>query len=165
MAKMNKSQKAKLTAIRENYRKAVEADKINRREAMADMKFIHEPGAQWEDYVRNERGDRPCYEFNKLRVTVKRVVNDMRANRPAGKVRAVEDSDKATADVYEGLCRNIWNNSDGDTVIDQAAEYQVGAGMGAWRLSVDYAAEDAWEQDIKVEAIRNPFCVYADPSA
>lgn len=165
MAKMNKAKRDKLAKIRANYKKAVEADQTNRRLAMEDMKFIHEPGAQWDEAVRRERGTRPSYEFNKLRVTVKRVVNDMRANRPAGKVRAVEDGDKKTADVYEGLCRNIWNSSDGDTVIDQAAEYQVGAGMGAWRVSVDYANEDAWDQDIKVEAIRNPFCLYTDPSA
>jgi len=162
---MTKAQRDKLTKIRANYKKATEADNTNRRLAMADMKFINEPGAQWDEFVRRERGERPCYEFNKLRVTVKRVVNDMRANRPAGKVRAVEDSDKKTADIYEGLCRNIWNNSDGDTVIDQAAEYQVSAGMGAWRISVDYASEDAFDQDIKLEAIRNPFCLYTDPSA
>jgi len=165
MAKMNKAKRDKLAKIRANYKKAVEADQTNRRQAMEDMKFIHEPGAQWDESVRRERGTRPSYEFNKLRVTVKRVVNDMRANRPAGKVRAVEDGDKKTADVYEGLCRNIWNSSDGDTVIDQAAEYQVGAGMGAWRVSVDYANEDAWDQDIRIEAIRNPFCLYTDPSA
>jgi len=165
MAKMNKAKRDKLAKIRANYKKAVEADQTNRRQAMEDMKFIHEPGAQWDEAVRRERGTRPSYEFNKLRVTVKRVVNDMRANRPAGKVRAVEDGDKKTADVYEGLCRNIWNSSDGDTVIDQAAEYQVGAGMGAWRVSVDYANEDAWDQDIRIEAIRNPFCLYTDPSA
>lgn len=165
MPKMNKAQRDKLARIRANYDRAVKADQVNRRLAIDDMKFVNEPGAQWDQFVRTERGDRPCYEFNKLRVTIKRVVNDIRANRPAGKVRAVEDGDKTTADVYEGLCRNIWNNSDGDTVIDQAAEYMVGAGMGAWRINTKYTSDDVFDQDIVIEAIRNPFCVYADPSA
>jgi hypothetical protein len=82
-----------------------------------------------------------------------------------GKVRGVEDADKETADIYEGLIRNIWNNSDGDTVIDYAGEYQVSAGMGAWRISTKYVAEDAFDQDIVLEAFPNPFCLFADPAA
>jgi len=164
--KGGKSVKKKLEIIRERYKRAVDADQRNRREALEDFKFTHVPGEQWDPLVRTERGaDRPCYEFNKIRVTVKRVVNDMRANRPQGKVRGAEESDKPTAEIYEGLIRNIWSVSDGDTVIDAAAEYQVGAGMGAWRVSVDYADDGAFEQDIRIEAINNPFCLYSDAGA
>ena len=165
MPKATKAQKDKLAKIRQHYKQATEADQTNRRLAMEDMKFIHEPGAQWETAVKADRGTRPAYEFNKLRVTVKRIVNDIRSNRPQGKVRATEDSDREKAQVFEGLIRNVWNISDGDTVIDQAAEYMVGSGMGAWRISVDYADDSAFDQDVKIEAIRNPFCLYADPSA
>jgi len=139
-----------------------EADQINRREAMEDMKFVNVPGEQWDQNMKQERGDRPCYEFNKLRVTSKRVINDMRANRPAGKVRGVEGADKDTAEVYEGLIRNIWNTSDGDTVIDYAAEYQVNGGMGAWRISTEYASDNAFDQDIIIEPLINPFCLLWD---
>jgi hypothetical protein len=161
-----KKQRDLLTRIRERAKLMMEADQTNRREAMEDMKFLHEPGYQWDEYTKKARGeDRPCYEFNKLRVTAKRVVNDMRANRPQGKVRAVEDGDKDTADVYEGLIRNIWNVSDGDTIIDYAAEYQVGAGMGAWRVNTRYSDDTVFEQDIVIEPIKNPFCLFSDPTA
>ena len=89
----------------------------------------------------------------------------MRANRPAGKIRPVEDADVDTAEVYEGLVRNIWNVSDGDTVIDAAAEYQVAGGMGAWRVCTDYVSDSDFDQEIYLEAIRNPYCLYADPAA
>ena len=157
MAKISKASRDKLVTIRERYKLAYDADHENRQKAIEDMKFCYEPGEQWQDTVVKARGARPCYEFNKVRISVKRVVNDMRANRPAGKVRGQEDGDKDTADVLEGLVRNIWNVSDGDTVIDQAAEYQVAGGMGAWRVSVDYASDEAFEQDIRVETIRNPY--------
>lgn len=164
-AKKDKSEKVdKLVEIRERVRLAMEADEENRTRAMEDLKFVNQPGWQWETQVKNERGDRPCLEFNKLRVTIKRVVNDMRANRPSGKVRGVEEADKQTAEVYEGLIRNIWNVSDGDTVIDAAAEYQVSAGIGAWRVTVDYESEDSFDQEIRIEGIRNPFQLYADPA-
>ncbi len=152
-----------LHKIRDRAKAMFEHDRGNRQAALDDLRFLHIPGEQWTLDQRRERGDRPCYEFNKLKVTTKRIVNDMRANRPQGKVRAVEDNDKDTADVMEGLIRNIWNISDADTVIDYAAEYQVGGGMGAWRVATEYS-EDSFTQDIKIEAIRNPFCLYADPA-
>jgi hypothetical protein len=146
-----------LSRIHDRYKLMTEADDENRRLALSDLKFLHVPGEQWDLKMKQERGsDRPCMEFNKLRVTVKRVVNDMRANRPQGKTRAVEDGDKDTADVMEGLIRNIWNVSDGDTIIDYAAEYQVGAGMGAWRINTKYSTDTVFDQDIVIEPIKNP---------
>jgi hypothetical protein len=86
----------------------------------------------------------------------------MRANRPAGKVRAVEDSDKPTATVREGLCRNIANVSDLDTICDYAGVYQVEGGMGAWRVTTEYVKDAIRKQRIRAEAIPNPFCLYWD---
>lgn len=154
-----------LTRIRQRAKLMIEADQENRRDGLEDMKFVNVPGEQWDANMKKERGDRPCYEFNKLRVTLKRVINEMRSNRPAGKVRGVEDGDKKTAEIYEGLIRNIWNVSDGDTVIDYAAEYQVAAGMGSWRITTEYAGDDVFDQDIWVKPLQNPFCLYWDPSA
>lgn len=159
------SRKELVARVRDRYKVMYEADRENREDARADLKFTHVPGEQWDANLKKERGDRPAYEFNKTRVSVKRVVNEMRANRPAGKVRGVEDDDRDTAEVYEGLCRNIWNTSDADTVIDYAAEYQVAGGMGAWRVLTKYAHDDAFDQDIAIEAIRDPFALFADPGA
>lgn len=160
-----KENRDKLVLIRERWKQCSDADRDNRRDGMADLRFVNVPGEQWEEFTKTERGDRPCYEFNKIRVTIKRVVNDMRANRPSGKVRGTEEGDVATAETFEGLIRNIWNVSDGDTVIDHAAEYQVGGGMGAWRVNVSYSDDSVFEQEISVEGIRNPFCLYADPAS
>ena len=161
----NKQDRDLLAQLHERYKRATSADDENRRECQADIRFCYTPGEQWASNVRQERGDRPCLEFNKLRVTVKRVINDMRSQRPAGKVRPTEDADKDTAEAYEGLIRNIWANSDGDSVIDQAAEYQVAGGMGAWRVTTKYSRDDAWDQDLTVEAIPNPLCLYRDPAS
>ncbi len=120
-----------LMRIRDRWEDMKEADRDNRQKALDDLRFLHVPGEQWDPLIKKERGlDRPMYEFNKLRVTVKRIVNDIRQNRPMGKVRATEDGDVETAEVLEGLIRNIWANADGDTVIDAAAEYQVGGISG-----------------------------------
>jgi hypothetical protein len=153
-----------LARIRRRFRLMEEADHDNRMEAQRDMEFLHVPGAQWDEDVKKARGSRPCYEFNKTRIKAKRVVNEMRANRPAGKVRAVEDSDRKTAEVIEGLGRNILSVCDFDTIADYAGEYQVGGGLGAWRIVTEYM-DDSFDQDIIVKPIPNPFNLYWDPAS
>lgn len=160
-----KADKDLLVRIRERYKVMVEADRENRRLALDDLKFLHEPGAQWDATIKKKRGKRPAYEFNKLRIKAKRIINEMRANRPQGKVRAVEDGDKDTAVTLDGLTRNIANVSKMDTICDYAGEYQVGGGMGAWRVETKYADDSVFHQDISVSPIKNPFCLYADPAA
>lgn len=151
--------------VRDRFDKMVEADQNNRTLALEDLRFVNEPGAQWDPVMKKYRGDRPCYEFNELRLKCKRLINDMRANRPQAKIRGYEDSDKKTAEIMEGLGRNIWNCSDGDTIVDLAGEYQVAAGMTCWRVVTDYESDESFDQDIYVEGIKNPFCLYCDPAA
>jgi hypothetical protein len=119
----------------------MDADRENREQARWDMEFLNIPGAQWKDRkgssIAAERGDRPSYQFNELKVKVNRIINEMRANRPTGKVRAVEDGDTETAEVMEGLLRNIWSVNNGDHITDYCAGYQVGGGMAAWRIDTD----------------------------
>jgi hypothetical protein len=161
----SKNDKKLLETARDRFKRCVEADQENRRKAVEDLRFLHIPGEQWDAKLKEERGIRPSYEFNKLRVTIKRIVNDIRANRPQAKVRAVEDGDKDTASVLEGLCRNVWTVSDADAAVDIAAEYSVGGGMGAWRVVTDYADDSAWDQDVRIAPIRNPLNLWCDPSA
>lgn len=159
-----KSAKELLIKIRKRVKSMMEYDRENRRLGIEDMKFLRVPGSQWEKVIKDERGDdRPMYEFNKLNVSAKSIINQMRENRPMGKVRAAEDGDVKTADIYEGLIRSIIANADFDTVTDYAAEYQVGAGMGAWRITLDYA-DDSFNQVIDIDPLLNPFCLYPDPS-
>jgi hypothetical protein len=160
-----KADKDLLVRIRKRAKIMMDADRENRRLAIDDMKFLRVPGHQWDELTKKERGqDRPMYEFNKLNVSAKSVINQMRENRPMGKVRAAEDGDVKTADIMEGAIRNIVANADFDTVTDYAAEYQVGGGMGAWRVTVEYA-EDSFGQVIDIDPLLNPFCLYCDPSA
>lgn len=161
----SKADKKLLEKVRKRFTAMTDHDERNREAAMEDMKFTNIPSAQWDENMKTERGDRPCYEYNKLRIACKGVINEMRANRSQGKVLAAEDGDVKTADIYEGLIRNIWNVSSGDTVVDTAAEYQVMAGMGAWRITTKYATDNTFDQDIVIETIHNPFCLYADPSS
>lgn len=160
-----KDNKNLLQRVRDRHKLMTEADFDNRRDAMEDIRFVNIRGAQWQRNMKQERGDRPCYEYNKTKIRTKRVVNDIRDNRPSGKVRAVEGGDTEIAEIYEGLIRNILNVSHSDNATDYAAEYQVEGGMGSWRVNTQFASADAFDQDIVIEGIENPYNLYCDPSA
>ena len=154
-----------LIELRDRYKKCVEADQHNRDAYREDMKFVYVPGEQWDQQTKKERGkDRPMYEFNELRIKIKNTINNIRANRPSAKIRGTEDGDTDLAEVMQGLTLNIWNNSDADSITDYAAEHQVSGGMGAWRIITEYCEDSVSDQDIEIEAIRNPLCLYADHS-
>lgn len=157
--------KSLIERIRKRWPLMRDADEHNREAANEDMEFLYLKGKQWDDEQFKGRGDRPKYEFNELKGKCKRIINEMRANRPAGKVRAVEDGDTDTAEIQEGLLRNIWSVSRGDHITDYAAGYQVGGGMGAWRVDLQYSSDTVFDQEIVPRAIMNPLCLWWDPAA
>src|SRR5210317_392560 len=95
-----KDKKELLVKARERFKVMRDSDQKNREAALEDIKFIHVPdglnseGGQWDENMLHHRGKRPAYVFNKLRVTMKRIINDIRANTPSAKVRGVEGGDK-----------------------------------------------------------------------
>ncbi|HDS1140091.1 TPA: hypothetical protein QDZ75_004168 [Stenotrophomonas maltophilia] len=133
--------------------------------ARDDVRFVTVPGAQWDEKLKARRGDRPTYEFPKLASHVRQVVNEMRQNRPQGKVRGTEEGDAGLAEIMQGLCRNIESVSNADQAYDIAYDFAVKGGFGAWRICTDYLNDEDFEQDILIEPIRNPFAVKFDPAA
>src|SRR3990167_3438876 len=163
-SKASEAKKKLLERIRDRYKVMSDADSENRAAAIADIKFVNIPGEQWDATMKKARGKRPCLEANPLRINGKRIINEIRANRPQGHVRAVEGGDKEGAELREGLVRNILNISDFDSVTDYEAEYQVDGGLGAWRVDTEYADDSMFDQDIIVNPIKNPLCLYWDPA-
>jgi hypothetical protein len=108
---------------------------------------------------------RPCLTINKLPQHVRQVTNDQRQNRPSGKVIPADDrADPQVAEIYDGVVRHIEYMSDADVAYDTACENQVTFGEGYWRLLTEYCDENTFDQDIKIERIRNSFSVYMDPT-
>lgn len=168
VAKSKDSEAAKklVTEAIKRYKKSSEAESDNRKAYREDMLFTFKPGNQWDTNDKTARGkDRPMYEFNECRVNAMSVINHIRANRPAAKIRGVEEGDKDLAEIRQGLYLNITNNSDFDSIKDYAAGHQVGGGYGGWRVDTEYADDSADSvQDIKIKGFINPLCLLADAS-
>ncbi len=145
---------------------SIDAESNNRAAAQEALKFG--AGEQWPAALKMQRqlDGRPCLTINKTDTFVRSVVNNMRQQRPRIKVHPVSDgADKPVADVIQGLIRHIEVASNADTAYDTGADYQVRMGWGYWRILSEYVDEMSWDQELKIDRIRNPFSVYFDPSS
>lgn len=126
---------------------------------------------QWDEAVKNARandadGARPCLVLDKVNQYVRQVTNEQRQNRPAIKVRAVDDKgDPEVAEVFRGLVRSIEDLSRADVAYDTGMEHATDGGFGYWRVCTDYADDESFDQEIRIERIRNRFSVICDPTA
>jgi hypothetical protein len=154
-----------LTTVRTRFKRCVDADSDLRQKAQDDLKFAFVEGHQWDEQTKRARGLRPCYEYNKTRQHIRQVTNDQRQNRPAIKIRAVEEGDKDTAETLQGLIRNIESVSNAERAYDTAFEIAVAGGFGGWRVVAQYADDDAFDQELLIKEVRNPFSLYLDPGA
>jgi hypothetical protein len=150
----------------ERFRIAQEAESENRQQAVLDLEF--EDGQQWPDDLYNLRkvSRRPTLTINHTRTFVRRVVNNMRQQRPRIKVHPVgEGADMDLAQKVQGLIRHIEQRSDGATAYDVGGESAVKIGWGYWRVLSEYIDANSFEQELKLLPIRNPFTVYMDPAS
>lgn len=155
--------------VRDLWARGEEADKKNREEAVEDLKFA--AGEQWDDRVRayREGGDRafplPCLTINTLPQFIGQVVGDRRANQTSIKILPRENGDKNVAEVRSELIRSIELQSKAERIYTQSFEQAVTCGIGNFRIDLDYAYEDAFDQDLFIRGIPNPLSVMWDPLA
>lgn len=154
-----------LADVRDRFNEAVNADLENRDAALDDLKFL--AGEQWDPGVREQRIKKklPVVTINTLPQYVGQVSGDIRINKPSIKVRPAEDGDKKVAEIRQGLIRFIENQSNAQSVYALAGEDQVGCGLGHFRLTLEYADGDSFDQDIRIKHIPNPFAVVWDPQS
>ncbi len=137
-------------------------DKENRDWAIDDLRFA--AGDQWEASVKEKRIAlrRPCLTINVLPQFIGQVIGDRRMNKVAIKVRPFRSGTKEIADARSGLIKSIELYSRAERVYDMACEDQVTCGIGNMRVDMQYAADDVFEQDIRIRHIPNPLAVVWD---
>jgi hypothetical protein len=150
----------------QRFRLCAEAETDNRANGQLALEF--RDGNQWPDDLYNQRkiDKRPSLTINHTNTFVRRVVNNMRQQRPRIKVHPVgEGADVEKANVIAGLIRHVENFSQAAIAYDTGGESAVTIGWGYWRVLTDYVAPDSFDQELKIVPIRNPFTVYMDPAS
>jgi hypothetical protein len=149
-----------LKDVRETYSLDLEADDDNRTAALEDKKFV--AGEQWDPRVLQARDGLPCLTINTIPQFIGQLVGDWRTNKIAVKVLPAETGDKNIADVRSDLIRSIETASRAERVFNSAFESMTICGDGNFRVAVQYAAEDVFDQEIMLQPIDDALSVVWD---
>jgi hypothetical protein len=128
-----------------------------------DAKFT--VGNQWDPVVEQRRKDarKPVLTFNRLVAFMAQLVGNRLMNETEIRVFPDKAGTKEIAIIREGLIRSIFKNSHADFARDEAGKYQVVCGEGYFSLCMEYASDDVFEQEIKINAVVDPYAVVLDP--
>lgn len=146
-----------MAEAREAFDASVEAERENLIQAERDLRFL--AGEQWEAEDKRERlrTGRPALTINRLPQYLRQVTGDMRLNPPGGKVRPVDGgADVQTAEVYNGLIRNIEAQSNAKGAYVTAGENAAKCGQGFFRINYDYVP-GSFDMEISVGRLASPF--------
>lgn len=149
-----------LSDMREEYRADLDFDDTNRKQAIEDKKFS--VGEQWDPQVVRDRAGLPCLVINNIPQFTAQLVGDWRESRKAIKVLPANDEDTDVASVRGDLIRAIETQSRASRVYDSAFESVVQCGDGAFRVAVEYARDDVFDQDIFIRPIEDCLSVVWD---
>lgn len=141
-----------------------------RLQCLQDRRFYSLAGAQWEGPLGEQFENLPKLEFNKVHLSVIRVINEYRANRITVDYTPKDGrTDDELADTCDGLFRADERDSGAQEAYDNAFEEGVGGGFGAARLRTEYEDDeddDNDQQRIRIEPIFDAdSCVFFDLDA
>lgn len=155
-----------LRLARSRMKEAQDADRANRAEDLDDLEKL--VGLHWPEDIKRERDaeNKPCLTLNRLPQFLRQVTGDIRRMNPAiNVIPADNEATREVADIYEGLIRHIEYRSDASSVYEQSAESAAACSVGYFRIRNEWESPDSFDQEIKIERIRNVFSVYFDPAA
>lgn len=154
----------------ENFTRAMDVCREERKMCLEDRRFYSIPGGQWEGSLAKQFANKPKFEVNKVHLAVIRIFNEYRNNRIAVSFVSKDgEANDKLAETCASLYRADEQDSSADEAYDNAFEEATAGGFGAWRLRPCYEDEEDDEnehQRIKFEPIFDADnCVYFDPSA
>jgi hypothetical protein len=150
----------------ERYHRWTEREQDNVDQAYEDLSFY--AGDQWPADIVAERQTerRPVLTVNRLPQFVHQVTGDMRQMKPSIKVVPVDSrGDKETAETIAGLIRYVENRSDASAAYMTGADSQVVCGIGAWRVTTEYASESTFNQEIRIMGVDDAVGIAWDPDS
>lgn len=158
-----------LKEAKERYKQSVMGWSHIYEAATDDLKFVYDVDeGQWPDSIRSKRAadGRPIITVNKLQKFVRQLRGDQMINRPRIKVIPVDSvADVKTAELYNGLIRQIEYLSSAENAYDTAYMHAVSSSVGYFRLVTKYADDKSFNQDIFIKRILNPMSIHFDPYA
>lgn len=127
-----------------------------RDQAERDMQFAHKRGAQWDDWAKTARGDRPRPEVNLILGSIKVVTGEQKQSRITSKVRATGGGGRERiATVFEGLLRSVTMTNSVKAARDKAFDEAAVCGIGAYYIDTRYESDDSLNVEPHIKPIKN----------
>jgi hypothetical protein len=167
---------ADVAEARDRFKVAAEAEEPQRRSTLAAKKFL--VGDQWDEAIKLQRQGaialqgqpaappRPCFVLDCVSEPHQQIVNAISASDFAVKIAPHDgDGSDQTAEVLQGLIRQIQNDSRTEDAMTWAGSDAAGAGIGWALVCSRYCEDDSDDQELYICRIPNSLSVYADPAA
>lgn len=152
-----------LATARRRFAAAAEDEKELRRKFVSDLRFASPDGEdQWDPQLKlqRENAGRPAMSFPRCHTFVQQVSNEARDKKPQVKFAPRRDTDKDTAEIYEGMARYIQYCSDAQVAYETALEYSAGGSFGYYRFLTDYVDDESDELELIIKPVLDPLTVY-----
>ncbi len=153
---------------RKCYYLAQKANKQNRDAETERLKFYVGGDLQWreEELTKRRGSQRPWVTINKCKPAVDQIEGDIRLNPPGPQCHPVgEGADGDTADILEGLIREVEYRSDAKTAYSTAGKYSAASGYAVLELATEFENERSYAQRLVINSIEDPATVFFDPKA
>lgn len=137
--------------------------------AKEDQLFLSDDQyAQWDqrDYQNRVNTDRPALTVDQLSQFIHQVANDIRMNTPTiNVIPSGNGSDVETAEIFQGLIRNIEYRSNADDVYDTASLNAIRCSIGWIRVDHDYEDDEGFNQELLIKRVVNPLNCWIDSNS
>lgn len=111
-----------------------------------------------------KRKNRPALQIDQLTQFVNQVSNDIRMNTPSiNIIPHAGGADIETAEIFQGLIRDIEQASNADDAYDYAVNQAIKCSIGFLRVDHRYKDDESFQQELYIERVVNPLSVYLDP--
>ncbi len=152
----------------ERFKRAQNWEETFRRLFVIDSKFAYgdsDNGWQWPDDIRRDRevNKRPALTIPIIQTHLNLIKNDARQNKPSIKISPTDnEASFESAQVYEGLIRDIEYKSHAQDIYDDVGDDQVDGGIGYCRLEQYYPDEGSFNQALRISPVPNALSVLLD---
>lgn len=144
------------TTVSSLLESAQDADTDNRENSRESHDFVDKRDGQWEPTVSANFKDRPRYTLDKTNPIVNQISGRIKQADFGIKVKpAGGEATKDTAELLDGMIRNIQNISNASKVYGAAAKSMITGGIDGWMVVQDWADTDAFEQDLFIKPVPN----------
>lgn len=149
-----------------NFGDADAAESQMRSEFTADLRFLYEPGAQWDPIALSRRQGRPNYSYNRCIGPVNQLIGDQRQQQPQLTVSPASDTaDMKKANVIAGMIRDIMVQSSASSIFNMQFKYAASGGFGHWRVMPEFGLGKTFDQCLRIKDIPNPLTVFFDSAS